>query len=88
MDLVDKFLATVIDECGKSIDFSNVEVEGFEGVVCFGQYYADVKITESEFIFHNTLLTKYQRDMVIAFKDYVQQKMKESREYFENNKIK
>ncbi len=90
MDLVDKFLATVTDECGNKIDFSKLDIEvfGFDGVVCLGNVGTDLYIQEDHYGADLSLFNNNQKLMVLSFVDYVQQKMKESREYFENNKIK
>lgn len=88
MALIDDFLESVTDECGNKIDFSNIEVDGFEGLICFGDNYAEIDIKENSFWLGNYELFESQKEMLTEFVNYVQQKMKESREYFENNKIK
>lgn len=88
MALIDDFLESVTDEFGNKIDFSNIEVDGFEGVVCFGSNYAEIDIKEDSFWLGNYELFESQKEMLNEFVNYVQQKMKESRGYFENNKIK
>lgn len=88
MSLVDDFLESVTDECGNKIDFSNIEVDGFDGLICFGENYAEIDIKENSFWVGNYELFESQKEMLTEFVNYVQQKMKESREYFENNKIK
>lgn len=88
MALIDDFLESVTDECGNKIDFSNIEVDGFEGLICFGENYAEIDIKENSFWLGNYELYESQKEMLTEFVNYVQQKMKESREYFENNKIR
>lgn len=88
MNLIDDFLESVSDEYGNKIDFSNIEVDGFSGIVSFGNYWADISITIDEFIINDSEINNAHKNMINAFGEYVQKKMKESREYFENNKIK
>ena len=88
MNLIDDFLESVSDEYGNKIDFSNIEVDGFSGIVAFGNYWADISITIDEFIINDSEINNAHENMINAFAGYVQNKMKESREYFENNKIK
>ena len=88
MNLIDDFLESVSDEYGNKIDFSNIEVDGFSGIVSFGNYWADISITIDEFIINDSEINNAHKKMISAFAGYVQNKMKESREYFENNKIK
>lgn len=88
--LIDDFFDSVTDEFGNKIDFSNIETEGFNGCITFSnfEYYAELYITENEFEIYNSNLNESLKNQVDEFIKYVQQKMKESREYFENNKIK
>lgn len=90
MSLIDDFLESVTDECGNKIDFSilDIEVFGFDGVVCLGHVGTDLYIKEDHYGADLSLFNNNQKKMVLSFVDYVQFKMKESREYFENNKIK
>lgn len=88
MAIIDDFLEIVTDECGNKIDFSNIEVDGFEGLICFGENYAEINIKEDSFWLGNYELFESQKEMLNEFVNYVQQKMKENREYFENNKIR
>ena len=88
MNLIDDFLESVSDEYGNKIDFSNIEVDGFSGIVSFGNYWADISITIDELIINDSEINNTHENMINAFAGYVQNKMKESREYFENNKIK
>lgn len=88
MALIDDFLESVTDECGNKIDLSNIEVDGYEGLICFGENYAEIDIKENSFWLGNYELFESQKEMLTEFVNYVQFKMKESREYFENNKIK
>ncbi len=88
MDLVDKFLENVTDELGNKIDFSDLEIEGFSGVLRVVSNCADVHISEWNFDVYNSDLTEEENRMLFEFAMYAQRKMKESREYFENNKIR
>lgn len=81
MDLVDKFLESIKDEFGNKIDFSNIETEGFSGRICFGYNYAEVEISENQFWIGINVLNVDQKQMLNAFIDYVQTKMKEQREF-------
>lgn len=86
MDLVDKFLATVTDEYGNKIDFSNVESEGFEGSVYFGEEEIDIYIIIDYYHIYNAhYITEEEYAMCEAFKDYVQQKMKEHKAFLQDD---
>lgn len=77
MNLVDKFLETATDEFGNKIDFSNVEVEGFGGIICVIENTADVFIAEYNFETYNSDLNNEENRLLFEFVLYVQQKMKE-----------
>lgn len=81
MNLIDKFLETATDEFGNKIDFSNVEVEGFEGTICVIENTADVFISMSVFEVFNSNLTVEENRILFEFAMYVQQKMKEHKAF-------
>ncbi|MGL5233886.1 MAG: hypothetical protein ACRC8Z_03915 [Empedobacter falsenii] len=85
MSLIDDFLEIVTDECGNKIDFSNIEVEGFEGLVCFGENYAEINIKEDSFWLGKYELFESQKEMLTEFVNYVQQKMKDHRQISEDD---
>lgn len=81
MNLVDKFLETVTDEFGNKIDFSNVEVEGFEGDIILNNKpgYASVDLDGS--LIFTPDYDNEEVKMVDEFIEYVQQKMKEHKAF-------
>ena len=83
MNLVDKFLETATDEFGNKINFSNVEVEGFNGDIFFNdqQYYCYLKISQNEQYIADNNLDIESEKIVFAFMKYVQQKMKEHKAF-------
>lgn len=85
MALIDDFLENVTDECGNKMDFSNIEVDGFSGILCFGEDYADVQIEENNFYMYNHFINKAQYKMILSFVEYVQEKMKDHRQISEDD---
>lgn len=81
MTLIDKFLETVTDEFGNKIDFSNVEAEGFDGIIFLGPLGTDIYIQKDHYTFNSTLFSDYQKEMIEAFVEYIQQKMKEHKAF-------
>lgn len=84
MDLVYKFLQTVTDEFGNKIDFSNIEVDGFDGTMCVIENCADVHISERNFDVYNSDLTAEENRLLFEFAIYVQKKMKEQRKFYKD----
>lgn len=79
MNALDQFLATVTDEFGNNIDFSNIENEGFSGIICFGEKSAEISINEESFIELQSDLSESDKTMLNAFVEYTQSFMRDQK---------
>lgn len=79
MNALDQFLATVTDEFGNNIDFSNIENEGFNGIICFGEKSAEISISEESFIELQSDLSESDKTLLNAFVEYTQSFMRDQK---------
>jgi hypothetical protein len=86
MNAIDLFLANVTDEFGNTIDFSKIENEGFNGIVCFGKNSAEISIAADSFIEIESDLSESEKMMLIAFVRYTQNEMKKQHVFIQNVK--
>lgn len=82
---IDKFLESVTDEHGNKIDFSDIEIEGFSGVLCIVNNCADVHISINNFEVYNNDLTEEENRMLFEFAMYTQRKMKEYKQFLQDD---
>lgn len=83
--LVDKFLATVTDEFGNKIDFSNVESEGFEGNILINNKQGSIYIYNNAYGLLDDNFNEEEKEITSAFIKYVQQKMKEHKAFLQDD---
>lgn len=86
MNALDLFLTNVTDEFGSKIDFSNIENEGFTGIVCLGENSAEIDITIDSFTELQNDLSTDEKSMLEAFVNYTQNEMKKQRVFIQNVK--
>ncbi len=84
MNALDLFLANVTDEFGNTIDFKNIENEGFHGIVCIGQNSAEISIAADSFIDIENDLSDSENTMLRAFVNYAQNEMNKYRSFIQN----
>lgn len=84
MNALDQFLANVTDEFGNKIDFSNIENEGFNGIICIGDKSAEISIDKDSFIEIESDLSNDERIMLNAFIEYTQSEMRNQNFFIQN----
>lgn len=86
MNALDFFLANVTNEFGDKIDFSNIENEGFAGIICLGEKSAEISINIDSFTELESDLTAREKDMLDAFVYYTQSEMQKQYAFTQNIK--
>ncbi|MFC7347267.1 hypothetical protein ACFQO9_11115 [Chryseobacterium zhengzhouense] len=76
MNALDQFFASVTNEFGEKINFSNIENEGFTGVVCFEDRSADICIDIDSYKEFDNDLSENENMMLKAFVTFTQSEMK------------
>lgn len=86
MNALDLFLNNVTDEFGDEIDFSNIQNEGFNGIVCFGEKSAEISIDIESYIELQNDLSENDQTMLNAFVEYTQREMRNQFSFIQNTK--
>lgn len=86
MSALDLFLNNVTDEFGYKIDFSNIQNEGFNGIVCFGKNSAEISIDLESFIEFQSDLLENEQIMLNAFVEYTQSEMRDQLFFIQDSK--
>jgi hypothetical protein len=81
---LDTFLFLVRNEFGEKIDFSNIESEGFRGVICLNDHQCELSISIDDYSEHESDLSENEKKMLEAFIDYTQQEMRKQRIFIKN----
>ncbi|KAB1228488.1 hypothetical protein [Chryseobacterium viscerum] len=84
MKTLEKFLNDVRNEFGEKINFSNIHVEGFAGVVCINDKSADINITIDDYHEYENDLSDEENIMLKAFVSYTQLEMKNQLIFIKN----
>lgn len=75
MNSLNQFLENATNEFGDKIDFSNIENEGFNGVVCLNDRSADISITIDSYCEFNNDLNDDEKVLLNAFIEFTQTQM-------------
>lgn len=86
MKALDLFLTNVTNEFGDKIDFSNIENEGFTGIICFGENSAEIHVNINSFTELDSDLSESEKLMLDAFVSYTQSEMKKQKVFIQNVK--
>ncbi|ROI05491.1 hypothetical protein EGI16_03645 [Chryseobacterium sp. G0240] len=82
--LLETFFSTVKNEFGDNIDFSNINSEGFIGVICINDHSADISVRIDDYQEYDNDLTDEENSMLNAFVSYTQQEMKNQIAFIKN----
>lgn len=85
-DYLNSFLSLATSEFGEKIDYSNISIEGFTGVISLNENSVDIYITLDNCSVYNNDLSDEENKMLDAFVSYVQKEMREQNNYSKNVK--
>lgn len=84
MNVLDQFFANVTNEFGEKINFSNIESEGFTGIVCFEDRSAEISIDTDSYNEYESDLNDNDQMMLNAFIEYTQSEMRKLNFFIQN----
>lgn len=83
-NLLDTFLLIATDEFGEKLNLSNVQNNGFSGVISINENSADVDVQIDDYNLYDSDLNDQDVKMLEAFISYVQKEMKDQSFFYRN----